>query len=182
MSYRFLAGYLSYTVVRNPRIEANNLTSSPIFMETASLPLPTISVTMIYEDAPDLLEIETRVHSYSWQGVARAYAATESLRQQAVALDTWCKHLTGEAVIEAGADTGVGWILIRFYRADSAGQVLCHVTLATGGVVANHRPEQVWRLSLEIPTEVDLVEQFARSLQSALCSVGSTALLQGISH
>ena len=151
-------------------------------METASLPLPTISVTMIYEDAPDLLEIETRVHSYSWQGVARAYAATELLRQQAVALDTWCKHLTGEAVIEAGADTGIGWTLLRFYRADAAGHVLCHVTLATGGVVANHRPEQVWRLSLEVPTEVGLVEQFAQALQLAIGSVGSTALLQSAAH
>jgi hypothetical protein len=148
-------------------------------METANVPLPAISVTLIYEDAPDLLELETRVQSYSWQGMARAYAATELLRQQAVDLAAWCKHLNGEAVIEAGADTGVGWTLLRFYRADSAGHVLCHVTLATGGVVTNHRPEQVWRMSLEIPTEVGLVEQFAKSLQSAIGSVGSTALLQG---
>ena len=148
-------------------------------MHTAATRPPTISIAVIYEDAPDLIEIEARVSSYSWNGLARAYAATEMFREQAAALETWCKHLNGEAVIEAGADTGIGWVMLRFSRADMAGHVLCRVTLATGGVTSDHRPEDVWRLALDMPTEIGLVEQFARAMQSAIRTPGSAALLQG---
>ena len=151
-------------------------------METRSISPPSISIAVIYEDAPDIIEIEARVSSYSWNGMARAYAATEMFRQQAAALQAWCKHLSGEAVIEAGADTGVGWVMLRFSRDEAPDRVLCRVTLATGGVTSDHRPDEVWRLTLEVPTEITLVEQFAQSLQSAIATVGTTATLQGVAR
>lgn len=140
---------------------------------------PTISISVIYEDAPDLIEIEARASSFSWNGVARAFAATEMCHQQAASLENWCQNPREEAKIEAGADTGVGWVVLRFAPADAPGKVLCRITLATGGVTSDQRPEEVWRLSLEVPTETKLVEQFAQELQAAIRKPGTTATLQG---
>jgi len=148
-------------------------------MSSSDFRPPTISVSVIYEDAPDLIEIEARANSFSWNGVARAFAATEMCHQQAVSLENWSKNPREEAKIEAGADTGVGWVVLRFAPTDVPGKLLCRVTLATGGVTSDQRPEEVWRLSLEVPTETRLVEKFAQDLQAAIRNPGTTAVLQG---
>jgi hypothetical protein len=64
--------------------------------------------------------------------------------------------------LDAGADTGIGWFQLRCYAVDRAGHLVCHVNLATRAI--GDRPEGVWRLSLEIPTEMTSVERFARQL------------------
>jgi hypothetical protein len=141
---------------------------------------PTVNISVIYEDPPDLVEIEARASSFSWNGVARAFAATEVCHQQAVVLESWCQNPHGEAIVEAGADSGLGWVLLKFLPTETPGKVLCRVTLATGGIVHDKQTDEVWRLSLEVPSETRLVEQFARELQSAIRNPGTSAILQGV--
>jgi hypothetical protein len=65
---------------------------------------------------------------------------------------------------------------MRFYVVDGAGHPVCHVTIAT----RNHRPERVSRLSLEVPTELGLIEQFARQLSSLAATGQGEAVLTGL--
>ena len=140
---------------------------------------PRLTTRIVYEDLPDLVEIETHVWASNWQGVARAYASPQSLHHEAKALEQWCRKPEGEAVLEAGADTGIGWVRLRFYPIDMAGHLVCHVQLATAGSMGG-RPEEVWRMSLEIRTEPGLVERYARQLAGIVDSVGEEVLLQGV--
>jgi len=149
-------------------------------MDTSDTYSPSLSVAVVYSDPPDLIELETRVATRQWGGSARAYDSPDSFRRQALTLESWCRHLKGEAVVEAGADTGIGWSRLRFYRTDNAGHVVCHVTLATGGLPSNYRRTEVWRLSLEFQTEAGLVEQFARSLRLKINSLNVPAVLKGV--
>ena len=104
--------------------------------------LPSLTVRVVYEDLPDLIEVEARVVSGEWSGATRAYTGPSSLLEEArppgpdgapprrIALD-------------AGADTGIGWFHLRWYPVDRAGHLACHIRLATRS--AGGRPEEVWR-------------------------------------
>ena len=127
--------------------------------------MPYLSVRVVYEDLPDLIEIEARVHSGGWSGVTRAYTHPASLAEEARGLLAWTARPRDEFSLDVGADTGIGGLRLRWYPVDRAGHLACHIQVATretGG-----RPEEVWRLSLEMPTEAASVERFARQLVAA---------------
>src|SRR5262249_24935161 len=44
---------------------------------------PFLAVRVVYEDLPDLIEIETRAVAGMWSGAAGAYTSPESLRESA---------------------------------------------------------------------------------------------------
>ena len=68
-----------------------------------------LSLRIVYDDLPDLIEVEVRVVSDEWSGVAQAYTDPASLAEDARGLLAWSRHTVGESHLEAGADTGIGW-------------------------------------------------------------------------
>ncbi len=139
--------------------------------------LPSVTVRVVYEDLPDLIEIEARVLSGDWSGIACAYTSPSLLVEEARGLLAWTERPREKFTLDAGADTGIGWFQLRCYAVDRAGHLACHVNLATSAT--GDRPEQVWRLSLEIPTETASVERFARQLIAVAETLTGEATLAG---
>ena len=121
-----------------------------------------VSIEVVYVDE-HLMELAAVVAAGGWRGQATAYTVPADVARFANAL---LRFTDGgpPAAFEAGADTGIGLIGLRFYRVDRAGHIAGHARLATGGVPTKHRPEQVSRLAVEFGAEAWAVGQFARQL------------------
>lgn len=130
---------------------------------------------LVYKDLPDLIEIEVRVVVGEWSGVAQAYTGPSSLAEEARGLLAWSRHPVGEFALDAGADTGIGWICLRWYTVDLAGHLACHAQLVTSP--ARDRPESARRLALEFPIEAFALEQFAQQLVAVAESLSGEAVL-----
>jgi hypothetical protein len=138
--------------------------------------LPTVTLRVVYEDL-HLIEVEARVVAGAWSGITRAYTGAVSLEQAARGLMDWTARPCNECALDAGADTGIGWVSLRWYTVDRAGHVFCHVQIATTD--ESGRPEGVRRLGLEFPTEPALVGRFARQLVALAKSRTGEAVLAG---
>src|SRR6186997_1300594 len=90
---------------------------------------PSVMIRVVYEDLPDLIEIETRVEIRAWRAIANSYTSPINLANNARNLAAWSLQPVGEFSFESGADTGIGWLLLRFYSIDKSGHLVCHVTL-----------------------------------------------------
>ena len=113
--------------------------------------LPGLTIRVIYEDLPDLIEIEARIVFGDWSAVACAYTSPSSFAEHAHGLLAWSQRPVEEFSMEAGADTGIGWASLRWYTVNRPGHLACHVRLATQNI--GSRPESVRRLALEVPGE-----------------------------
>lgn len=140
--------------------------------------LPTLILRVVYEDPPDLIQVEARIVAGDWSGITWAYTSPISLGEEARGLLDWTVRLSGEFALEAGADTGIGWLSVRWYAIDRAGHLACHIQIATRE--ESSRPEGVRRLALEFLTEPGLVERFARQLISVAGSLKGEAIMIGI--
>jgi hypothetical protein len=110
-----------------------------------------------------LLEISVRVLHGEWSAVSTAYADLSFFTENGNALLRWVEAPDKPLRIEAGADTGWGWMVLEFYTINRAGHVRCAITLATKtGTAGYSRPAETSRFSIELPTELGLVEHFAR--------------------
>jgi hypothetical protein len=136
-----------------------------------------LTVRVVYEDLPDLIQIEARVLFREWSGITWAYTSPSSLVEEARGLLAWTERPREEFTLHAGADTGIGWFQLCCYPVDRAGHLACHVNLATKAL--GGRSEEVWRLSLEIPTETASVERFARQLVAVAETLTGEAVLAG---
>jgi hypothetical protein len=87
-------------------------------MDVESSYAPSLVIAVVYDDPPDLIERETHIRAGDWSGKATAYASTVTLHEQCSALSVWTHNPVGEVRIEAGADTGIGWLILRFYSID----------------------------------------------------------------
>jgi hypothetical protein len=141
--------------------------------------LPTIKIRIVYSDPPDLIELKTSVESGDWSGTATAYASPTELINDAKALAAWSRNPVNEFRIEAGADTGIGWLVLKFIPIDMIGHLQCRITLATSDSSHRH-DEESWRLSLSMRTEPALVERFARQLVSLSAETEEEAVLEGL--
>jgi len=121
-----------------------------------------VSIEVVYVDE-HLIELAAVIGAGHWRGRATAYTVPDEVARFADALVMFAGG-GPPAALEAGAETGIGLIGLRFYRIDRAGHIACHARLARGGVPTEHRPEQVSRLAVEFGAEAWAVEQFARQL------------------
>ena len=115
---------------------------------------------VIYEDE-HLLEISVRVRHGEWSAVSTAYTSLSFFTENGNALLRWVEAPDQPLRIKAGADTGIGWMVLQFYTINLARHVRCAVTLATEAM-GTLRPTETSRFSIELPTELGLVERFAR--------------------
>ena len=121
-----------------------------------------LELRVVYEDLPDMIELETRVRAGEWSARSRAYASPAFLGNDAERLIAWARTPQGRFRLEAGADTGIGWLVLDFYSIDRAGHMRCAVTLATGGTSHDARPAETWRFAIELKTEPGLIERFGQ--------------------
>ena len=135
-----------------------------------------LTLAVVYTDE-ELIELEAVVGAGHWCGRTRAYTVPQDLAAFAIALQNFGGAATAGAEIAAGADTGIGLIGLRFYRFDRAGHIACHVRLASGQLRSNHRPEQVFRLSIEVWAEAWAVERFAMQIGQLVQTKAGRALL-----
>jgi len=145
-------------------------------MDDVELP-PEITLAIAYVHE-HLIEVEAVVANGAWCGRARAYTVAQHVAAFAVALRYFTEAVETKAEFSAGADTGIGLIAMRFYRVDRAGHIGCHVRLATGGLPKDCRPEEVFRLSIEVQPEAWSVGQFASQLGEMARTQAGKALLK----
>jgi hypothetical protein len=116
---------------------------------------------VIYEDV-HLLEISVRVRHGEWSAVSTAYTSLSFLTESGNELLRWVEAPDQRLRIKAGADTGIGWMVLEFYTINLTRHVRCAITLATQTLTNGTRPAETSRFSIELPTELGLVERFAR--------------------
>ncbi|MBX9582769.1 MAG: hypothetical protein K2X87_20885 [Gemmataceae bacterium] len=122
-----------------------------------------LSLDVVYGDV-DILELEAIIHTGLWRGRVRAYTVADGIAAFAAALERFTDGAAPVAEFMAGADTGIGLIGLRFYRVDRSGHIACHVRLLSGDLATDHRPEQMWRMEVEVGAEAWAVVQFTRQL------------------
>ena len=121
-----------------------------------------LQLRVIYEDLPDLIELGIRVIHGEWSAVATAYTSPGFCTETGGELLRWVEAPDQPLRIEAGADTGLGWMVLQFYTIDRAGHARCAITLATKTRTNEPRPAETSRFAIEFPTELGLIERFAR--------------------
>jgi hypothetical protein len=121
-----------------------------------------LQLRVIYEDPPDLVELGVRVIHGEWSAVATAYTSSSFLADNGKTLLRWVEAPSEPLRIEAGADTGIGWMVLEFYTVDHAGHARCAITLPTKTRTNEPRPAETSRFAIEFPTELGLIERFAR--------------------
>lgn len=144
-------------------------------MESA---VPKLFMRVVYVDA-DMIEFDSHLMLGDWSGRARAYVSSQYTKQLAEALAQWILDAQEPFEIEFGADTGIGWTCMRFYKTDIAGHFACHIRLSTKSSTGGH-VEQIWRLSAEIKTEAGLIERFAHDLAVTARKRAGEATLLGV--
>jgi hypothetical protein len=136
-----------------------------------------LSLRVGYTDS-DLIELEATVSNSAWSGFATAYTTQDQLKSAADRLEDWVSRPHNDSVVEAGTEAG-GWIRLRFYEIDRAGHLVCHIQIAANSHT-DGRPEEVWRLSLEMRTECWLIIRFAQQLRAKSETLVGEAMLAGV--
>jgi hypothetical protein len=121
-----------------------------------------LQLRVIYEDLPDLIELGIRVIHGEWSAVATAYTSPSFFIENGERLLSWVQAPNEPLRIEAGADTGIGWMVLQFYMIDRAGHARCAIELASKTRTNDPRPAETSRFATEFPTELGLIECFAR--------------------
>jgi hypothetical protein len=138
-----------------------------------------IQLRVVYEELPDLIELGVAVRYGEWSAFSKAYTGPTMLADDARRLLAWVSSPVDPISLEAGENTGIGWMVLKSYTIDRAGHVCCAVTLATSDA-PSARPESIWRFAIEMRTELGLVERFARECMALCTDFSRDAKLQGL--
>ena len=120
-----------------------------------------LQLCVVSEDL-HLIELRIRVVHGEWSAVSGVYVSSSFLTESGEAILRWAQSPNGPLNIEAGADTGIGWMVLKFYTIDRAGHTRCAIELATTPWLVGPRPAETSRFAIELPTELGLIERFAR--------------------
>jgi len=121
-----------------------------------------VTLEVVYDDE-DMVELDAMVNAGWWRGRCCAYTVPSDISRFAEAL---LQFTDGgpSAALEAGADNGIGFISLRFYRINGSGHIAGHARLASGYVPTVHRSEEISRLAVEFRAETWGIIKFARQL------------------
>jgi hypothetical protein len=139
-----------------------------------------LKLRVIYEDL-HLIELGIQVVHGGWSAVSTAYVSHSFLNDTANAILPWVEAPSESLYIEAGADTGIGWMVLQFYTINKAGHTRCAITLATHTRTDEPRPAETSRFAIELPTELGLIERFARQCIALGSDLKGEARLAGVS-
>jgi len=137
-----------------------------------------LELEIVFEDE-HLIEVRARVTCRGWTGNATAYAGHADLEDFAGRLRQFSATLQGSAALELGKKNGIGFIGLNFYEIDTAGHVVCAISLATQ-TATDSRAEEMWRLALEMQTEPGLIDAFADQLERLGKTRSGKAVLCGV--
>jgi hypothetical protein len=121
-----------------------------------------LRLRVICEELPNLIELGISVIHGGWSARATAYTSPSFFTENGEKLLRWVRAPNEALRIEAGADTGIGWMALQFYTVDRAGHARCAISLATKTRTNDPRPAETSRFAIELPTELGLIERFAR--------------------
>jgi hypothetical protein len=134
-----------------------------------------LKLRVIYVDLPDLVELAIEVQHDGWSANSTAYASPVFLTQDPSALLRWSRSPERPHRMEAGMDTGIGWLAIEF-TSDIRGHVRCHIQMSSGAAKAEPR----WRMALVLSSELGLVERFAHECTALGAKFSGEAVLTGL--
>jgi hypothetical protein len=140
-----------------------------------------LQLRVIHED-PHLIELGVRVSHREWSSYSTAYTSPSMLSEAGVALQRWIDAPRESLTVEAGADTGIGWMRLKFYVIDAACHAACAITVASGYQSQGARPEETWRLAVEMATEIGLIQKFAEQCIALGQGLRDDARLTGIGN
>jgi hypothetical protein len=87
-----------------------------------------LQLCVSYEDL-QLIELRIRVVHGEWSAVSTAYVSRSFLAENGEAILWWIEAPNEPLNIEAGGDTGIGWMLLQLYTIDRAGpRPMCRET------------------------------------------------------
>src|ERR1700730_1328152 len=121
-----------------------------------------LQLCVIYEELPNLIELGICVVHGEWSARSTAYVSPSFLTENGGAILHGIEPPNEPLNIEAGADTGIGWMVLQFYTIDRVGHARCAIKLATTTRTDGPRPAETSRFAIELPTELGLIEGFAR--------------------
>lgn len=139
-----------------------------------------IQLRVVYDDSPDIIEMGVSIRYGEWSAYSTAFAGPSAFANDARRLLSWVSSPELPIQIEAGADNGMGWMVLKFSKINSAGHVCCAVKLVTGEQSRYACSESTWRFEIELPTELGLVERFARECIAISSDFSLEARLIGV--
>jgi hypothetical protein len=119
-----------------------------------------LQLCVIYEDL-HLIELRIRVIHGDWSAVSTAYVSRSFLAENGQAILRWIEAPNELLNVEAGADTGIGRMVLQFYTIDHAAHARCSVKLASMTRTDGPRSAETSRFSIELPTELGFIGRFA---------------------
>jgi hypothetical protein len=112
-----------------------------------------------------MVELETSFCSRHWSARSTAYTQFADVADFAARLARLSKGLNGEESFVAGReDSPIGFLGLRFYSTGRTGHFVCHLRLATNEAT-EHRPEEIWRCSVELAADAAALDTFINGLQ-----------------
>jgi hypothetical protein len=123
-----------------------------------------------------LLELEALVEYSGFRGRSTAYTEPQVIAEFADALMAFDAKREGGPTFEAGFSDGSKALHMRVYECDRAGHLAMHMHMTTDAP-GGHRPEEIWRLDIELKTEAQSLVCFARELRELARTQSGEAFL-----
>jgi hypothetical protein len=139
-----------------------------------------IQLRVVYVDLPDMIQLGVVVQYRGWSASSYAYDSPSRFAEQSHDLLAWVSSPDKAVQIDAGADTGIGWMVLTFYTVDQLGHARCAIKLASDPLRRDARPEETWRMAVEVKTELGLIERFARECIAMTTDFSGEATLEGL--
>ncbi len=136
-----------------------------------------VKICVVYQDLPDLIELAVEMRHGGWSAIGSIYAPPTLVTQHAQLLVRWSYNPQGWARLESTPSRVCGGLLMEFGTVDSLLHVRCNFQLESRSL----RPGLPWRVSVEIPTELGLVERFGKELRALGENLSGEAQLEGLS-
>lgn len=149
-------------------------------MDLPSDPSAFVRLKTVYRDLPDMIEVEVEVCSEGWRGLTFAYVSPQRLLADAERLRIWTHGLKGSCII--GFEQVLedfGSFCLCFHEIDTWRHLACRVDL--GGSCGVGRADTCGRrITLDLRTELCLIDRFLVDLRALAESQSDEATLQGL--
>lgn len=140
-----------------------------------------ISVEVVYVDE-HLVELATSFAFVEWSARSTAYTGFQTIGEFAEKLAGFASNLSGEVAFEDGNEGLPGFLGLKFYAIGGVRHLFCHLRLVSKEVPTDHRPEELWKVSVELPTEAAALDVFVAGLRRIVEHKSGKAILKLTHH
>jgi hypothetical protein len=136
-----------------------------------------LTVEVVFVDE-NLVQLETSFATHHWSARATAYTEFRHIAQFAARLSQFAETFSGDVSFEGGREASpIGFLGMHFYPVDSSGHLVCHLRLGTDAP-SDHRPEQIWAVSVELACEAAALDTFIAGLRRIADTKSGKAILR----